>query len=58
MLRAAHDAADALAGATDDAMLVEAVGGTVLIEPAPPENLKLTTPADLRLVELLLAERG
>ncbi len=58
VLRAAHDAADALAGATDDAMLVEALGGTVLIEAAPPENLKLTTAADLRRVELLLAERA
>jgi len=57
-LRSAHDAAaaDGL-GATDDAMLIEAAGGTVLIEPAPPENVKLTSRADLRLVELLLAER-
>ena len=39
-------------------MLIEAGGGTVLIEPSPPENLKLTTPADLRLAELLLAERS
>ena len=30
----------------------------MLIEPAPPENLKLTTPTDLRLAELLLAERA
>ena len=44
--------------ATDDAMLVEAAGGRVLIEPAPAENLKLTTDADRRLAELLLAERG
>lgn len=44
--------------ATDDAMLVEKAGGKVLIEPAPPANLKVTTPADLRLAELLLAERG
>ena len=44
-----------LAGATDDAMLVERLGGTVLIEPAPPENLKVTTPADVRFAELLLA---
>jgi 2-C-methyl-D-erythritol 4-phosphate cytidylyltransferase len=56
-LRNAHDAADG-DGATDDAMLIEAAGGTVLIEPAPAENLKLTTPTDLRLVELLLAERS
>lgn len=43
---------------TDEAMLVEAAGGTVLIHPATPENLKVTTPLDLRLAELLLAERG
>jgi 2-C-methyl-D-erythritol 4-phosphate cytidylyltransferase len=58
VLREAHDAADALAGATDDAVLVEAIGGTVLIEPASARNLKLTTRADLRLAELLLAERS
>jgi 2-C-methyl-D-erythritol 4-phosphate cytidylyltransferase len=58
-LRSAHDAAAADgSGATDDAMLIEAAGGAVLIEPSPPENLKLTTPTDLRLVELLLAERA
>jgi 2-C-methyl-D-erythritol 4-phosphate cytidylyltransferase len=43
--------------ATDEAMLVEAVGGRVLIHPAPPENLKVTTPLDLRLAELQLANR-
>jgi len=41
--------------ATDEAMIVEAAGGRVLIHPAPPENLKVTTPLDLRLAELLLA---
>ena len=57
-LREAH-AADPqrIAAATDDAMLVERAGGKVLIEPAPAENLKVTTPFDLRLAELLLAER-
>jgi 2-C-methyl-D-erythritol 4-phosphate cytidylyltransferase len=44
--------------ATDEAMMVEAVGGRVLIHPAPPENLKVTTPLDLKLAELLLAERS
>jgi 2-C-methyl-D-erythritol 4-phosphate cytidylyltransferase len=44
--------------ATDEAMLIEAAGGRVLIHPAPPENLKVTTPSDLRLAELLLAERS
>lgn len=42
--------------ATDEAMLVEAAGGRVLIHPAPSENLKVTTPLDLRFAELLLAQ--
>lgn len=46
-----------LAEATDEAMMVEAGGGRVLIHPSPPENLKVTTPLDLKLAELLLAER-
>ncbi len=47
-----------LARATDDASLVERLGGTVRIVPAPPENLKVTTRLDLRLAELLLARRA
>jgi 2-C-methyl-D-erythritol 4-phosphate cytidylyltransferase len=47
-----------IAAATDEAMLVEENGGRVLIHPAPPENLKVTTPLDLRLAELLLADRA
>ncbi len=43
---------------TDEAMVVEAAGGRVLIHPSPPENLKVTTPLDLRLAELLLADRS
>jgi len=46
------------AAATDEAMLVEAAGGRVLIHPSSPENLKVTTPLDLRVAELLLAERS
>ncbi len=46
-----------LAQATDDAMLVERDGGRVRVVPAPAENLKVTTPVDLRLAELLLAAR-
>jgi 2-C-methyl-D-erythritol 4-phosphate cytidylyltransferase len=45
-----------VAAATDEAMLIEATGGRVLIHPAPAENLKVTTPLDLKLAELLLAE--
>ena len=48
---------EAITAATDEAMLVEAAGGRVLVYPAPPENLKVTTPLDLRLAELLLEER-
>jgi 2-C-methyl-D-erythritol 4-phosphate cytidylyltransferase len=48
---------DVLAAATDDASLVEAAGGKVRLVPAPRENLKVTTPVDLRVAELLLAER-
>jgi 2-C-methyl-D-erythritol 4-phosphate cytidylyltransferase len=44
--------------ATDEAMLVEAAGGRVLIHPAPAENLKVTTQLDLRVAELLLADRS
>ncbi len=40
--------------ATDEAMLIERAGGTVLIHPSGPENLKVTTPHDLRLAEFLL----
>ncbi len=47
-----------VAAATDEAMLVEAAGGRVLIHPSPAENIKVTTPIDLKLAELLLAERA
>jgi len=46
-----------VAEATDEAWLVEKDGGKVLIHPAPAENLKVTTRFDLRVAELLLAER-
>jgi 2-C-methyl-D-erythritol 4-phosphate cytidylyltransferase len=44
--------------ATDEAMLVEAAGGTVLIHPTASENLKVTTPLDLQVAELLLEGRS
>jgi 2-C-methyl-D-erythritol 4-phosphate cytidylyltransferase len=44
--------------ATDEAMLVEATGGTVLIHRASPQNLKVTTPMDLQMAELLLEGRS
>jgi len=55
-LRRGLESADSLAAATDDAMLVEGIGGRVVLCPAPPENLKVTTALDLRVAELLLTE--
>jgi 2-C-methyl-D-erythritol 4-phosphate cytidylyltransferase len=49
---AAHEAA------TDEAMLIEAAGGTVLLHDPGAPNLKVTTPLDLRVAELLLADRA
>lgn len=56
-LREALAAASQPEEATDEAMLVEAAGGTVLIHPVAEQNLKVTTPLDLRVAELLLTER-
>jgi 2-C-methyl-D-erythritol 4-phosphate cytidylyltransferase len=49
---------DVLAAATDDASIVEAMGGTVRLVESPRDNLKITTPDDLRLAESLLKARG
>jgi 2-C-methyl-D-erythritol 4-phosphate cytidylyltransferase len=51
MLRAAHAGSD---DATDDAALVEAVGGNVVVVPGEPRNLKITTPDDLLVAAALL----
>src|SRR3954469_8623404 len=48
---------DVVAAATDDAALVEALGGRVGIVEAPRENLKITTSLDIALAEQLLAAR-
>jgi 2-C-methyl-D-erythritol 4-phosphate cytidylyltransferase len=45
----------ALAAATDDASLVEEIGGTVHVVEAPPQNMKVTSESDLRVAEALLA---
>jgi 2-C-methyl-D-erythritol 4-phosphate cytidylyltransferase len=52
VLLAAHDATDD--DATDDAALVEAAGGTVVVVPGDPRNLKITYPEDLAVAEALL----
>ena len=57
-LRAVLDApAEVLAAATDEAMLVEARGGSVRIVEAPRENLKVTGPLDLERAEAILRSR-
>ena len=54
-LEAALDAPDeVLAAAGDDARLVEARGGVVRVVESTARNLKVTTPTDLALAELLL----
>lgn len=56
-LREALAAAERPGDATDEAMLVEAAGGTVLIHRVAEQNLKVTTPLDLQVAELLLQSR-
>ena len=58
LLTKAHDAAviDEYAG-TDDASLVERLGGTVTVVPGYPEAAKVTRPADLASAELVLQQR-
>lgn len=46
------------AAATDDASLVERVGGKVAMFPGPRDNLKITVPEDLIMVEHLLELRA
>ncbi|MBO0886204.1 MAG: 2-C-methyl-D-erythritol 4-phosphate cytidylyltransferase, partial [Acidimicrobiales bacterium] len=53
ILRAAHEGDPE---ATDDAALVEAVGGTVVVVPGEDQNLKLTVARDLILARAL--QRG
>jgi 2-C-methyl-D-erythritol 4-phosphate cytidylyltransferase len=44
-------------GATDDASVVEALGGTVTMVEGDPRNLKVTRPADLPLADHLMGLR-
>lgn len=56
VLRSAHQASDG--DVTDDAALVEAVGGTVVTVAGDPRNLKVTYPEDLMLAEALAEAAG
>lgn len=55
VLRKAHAGE---AEATDDAALVEAVGGDVRLVPGDPRNIKITTAMDLELAMALLSGGG
>jgi 2-C-methyl-D-erythritol 4-phosphate cytidylyltransferase len=57
-LREALSVPGSLADATDDAMLVERRGGRVVIHQTSADNIKVTSPLDLRVAELLLRERA
>ncbi len=57
VLRRAHAAAADDDTATDDAALVERIGGTVLVIPGSEEAFKVTRPLDLVLAEAVLARR-
>jgi len=57
VITSAHAASDPDAPATDDAGLVEALGGTVLVVPGDEEAFKVTRPLDLVLAEAVLARR-
>ncbi len=50
VLRAAHAGEP---DATDDAAVLEANGATVRVVPGDPRNIKVTTPADLEVVQAL-----
>ena len=54
-LRAAHVGGG---DATDDAALVEAAGGRVVVVEGDPTNLKVTGPDDLERAEALLGRRS
>jgi 2-C-methyl-D-erythritol 4-phosphate cytidylyltransferase len=53
-LRRAYDSNEE---ATDEASLVAALGGTVRLVEGSSDNIKVTTPTDLRLAEALLRDR-
>jgi 2-C-methyl-D-erythritol 4-phosphate cytidylyltransferase len=54
VLRRAYDSNEE---ATDEASLVASVGGTVRLVEGSSDNIKVTTPTDLRLAEALLRDR-
>lgn len=59
VLQAAYRSArEAGVSATDDAALVERIGGTVRLVPGEQTNIKITVPGDLAVAEALAAALG
>lgn len=59
MLRAAlQDALKSGAAVTDDCAAVERLGKQVYLTAGDPENIKITTPVDLAIAEVILKNRG
>lgn len=58
ILAALSDAAAKGAEPTDDTLAVERIGGQVWLTDGSEENLKITTPLDLELAELILQRRN
>ena len=56
LLREAHEALDG--DFTDDAAMVEARGGTVTLFMGAYDNVKVTTPEDMAVAEVVLARRA
>ena len=54
LIRAFEQCPIPLAEATDDVQLIELAGSTVLLVTGEERNLKITTPMDLKIAELLL----
>ncbi len=59
LIRAAlQDAAANAPEVTDDCLAVERIGGKIYLSRGSEENIKITTPLDLKLARILLAERS
>ncbi len=59
LIRAAlADAAENAPEVTDDCLAVERIGGRIYLSQGSEENIKITTPLDLKLAELILEGRS
>ena len=58
IIRAAlQNAAENAPDITDDCLAVERIGGKIYLSRGSEENIKITTPLDLKLAEMILSER-